>query len=171
MNTDFSTLDEARPSSSSGAFDYLGLIMFSERPQAASQLIRTQHAELLSDLEQIVALTDGGSGESLSIRNAMTRFSGRVMLHLQLERGVVGKQMDADPRSRALADQFERDLVPVRGALSDWLKRFPAASTIASDLDAFRHETEKLVGVFSERFRHEERDLLPEYDRVVNGVR
>lgn len=156
-------------SATSGGFDYLALSMFSERPQSAGQLLRTQHSEILTEFEQVRNLASAGSSESLNLRNSMTRVAGRISMHMQLERGVVAKQMASDPRSRALSDQFERDMVPLRAAILDWLKRFSTPSLIASHLAEFKVDSEKLFRDLEERFRQEERDLFPEFERLVGG--
>lgn len=152
---------------SSGSFDYLTLALFAERPQAATQLLRSQHAELQVAFERLRALTEGGAEQSHAVRVLMTKIIANVQVTLQLEQGVLGKQVSADPRTRALFDQFQRELAPARGMMNEWARTYPTPSVIAANLPEFRASTERVLRVLEERFRHVQRDLYVECDRVI----
>lgn len=175
--TQSTDLDRVRPGApgaeaklpGGSTFDYLTLSLFAERPNSTAQLLRAQHAELLLNFEQIREFMAGGIGESLNLKNAVTKTLANLHLHLQLERGILGKMMSADPRARAMFDQYERELSPLRASISEWSRRFPTPSAIASAHTEFKADTEKMMRAFEERFRHEERDLYLEFDRIVAG--
>lgn len=151
------------------SFDYLTLSLFAERPQSTAQLLRSQHSEMLMMFAKARELITGNIDEALQLKNLLTNTIGCLHLHLQLERGVLGKQMASDPRARALSDQFERELAPIRASVSEWCRRFPTPSAIASNPQEFRGDTEKILRTLEERFRQEERDLYVEFERLVGA--
>lgn len=152
---------------SSGSFDYLTLALFAERPQSATQLLRSQHAELQGSFERLRAMVEGGAEQALAARVLMTKIVANVHVTLQIEQGVLGKQVAGDPRTRALFDQFQRELAPARGMMNEWARTFPTPSSIAANAVEFRASTERVLRVLEERFRHVERDLYVECDRIV----
>lgn len=152
---------------SNGSFDYLTLALFAERPQAATQLLRSQHSELQLAFERLRALAEGGAEQAHAARVLMTKIVANVQVTLQLEQGVLGKQVAGDPRTRALFDQFQRELAPARGMMNEWARAYPTPSTIAANATEYRASTERVLRVLEERFRHVQRDLYVECDRVI----
>lgn len=149
------------------AFSSLSLSLFIDRPRQCTQLLRAQHSEILGGLSDIVsACDDHGKPDVAGLKLAFSRLGSNLIAHIDLERGLVGKQMSADPRARAIFDQFEREIAPVRIRLSSLNRTFATSSLIASKLAEFKQSVTELRVFLDERFRSEERELFTAFDAL-----
>ena len=158
-----------QPRVAGSAFEYLTLSLFADRTQGVTQLLRSQHSEIQMGFERIRDLLMGGADKSSDIKMVMVSVFAQVHLHLALERGVMGKQMSTDPRGRVMFDQFDLELAPLLSTISELSRSFPNPSAIASDFAGFKAIIERAMRLIDERFRHEERDLYVEFDRMFGA--
>ncbi len=154
------------------AFGPVTLATFAQKPSGA-HLFRVQHELLVHLMSRAVTSTEGevGPESALHARNALTTLTTLLPVHQSLEDSLVHSALSGEPRARMLAEQFEREMVPLAAEVAALSRRYPAASSI---LSAPRGEFAAAAsGVFSrlqERFRREERDLFPSFDRVASGA-
>ena len=154
------------------AFGPVALTNFATNPGGA-HLFRQQH-ELLGGLMNtiLVATERDVAGQSPVVaRTALTILNTRLPLHQSLEDALIHSALGNEPRASMLAEQFERDMVPLLSDLASLSRRYPTASSI---LQAPPGEfAQACAGLFSrlrERFRREERDLFPAFDRATRGT-
>lgn len=151
------------------AFSALSLSLFIDRPRQCTQLLRAQHAEILGGLSDIMsACEDHGKPDAAGLKLAFSRLGSNLITHLGLERSLVGKQMSADPRARAIFDQFEREIAPLSIRVSSLNRAFATPSLIASKLTEFKQAVADLRLFLEERFRSEERELFNEFDAIAH---
>lgn len=150
------------------AFSSLSMSMFVDRSAQCLQLFRAQHAELLADAASLVDAAEADPEGVAELASGLMGLMSKLVLHLTLKRGVMGKQMSSDPRGRAVFDQFDRDVAPLRQRASEVAKAYAAPSQIAVRLHDFKQDILAIQAMLEERFRAEERDLFTEFDRYVH---
>lgn len=151
------------------AFGPVALASFAMNPSGA-HLFRMQHERLASLMTSILASTEvqiTGAG-ALAARNALTSLTVLMPVHQSLENDLIHRALAGEPRARMMAEQFEREMVPLLSELASLARRYPSPSSIAAAPEgAFVQQAGSLFNKFQERFRREERDLFPVYDRSV----
>lgn len=152
------------------AFDFMTLSMHANAA-SGSGLFRTQHSQILMLADEILVLATGGRDNALEIRNALTTLTAHMTVHLSMEEHVIYKGMAQEQRAKAIADQFERELSPVRSGFQSLMKKYAAPSLVAADLPSFNRDMEELVRTLTDLFKHEERELYVAFDRLVSGRR
>lgn len=154
------------------AFGPVTLANFAQNPSGA-HVFRAQH-ELLSQLMAAVLRHAEAaiSGEAAyQARVALTSLTSLLPVHQGLEDALVHRSLAADPRARMMAEQFEREMAPLVAELASLSRRFPTASSILhSPKGEFVSAVQGFFTRLQERFRREERDLFPAFDRTANGV-
>lgn len=153
------------------AFGPVALTTYAQSPSGA-HLFRVQHERLLQLMERIVAKTEGevtGEG-AVDARNALTTLSAQLPVHQGLEDAMVMRLLGAETKVRMLAEQFEREMAPLLTELAALARRYPTPSSILqAPRGEFSQTASSLFTRLRERFRREERDLFPSYDRGSRG--
>jgi hypothetical protein len=163
------TVGEAR---FADAFGPVTLATFAQNPSGA-HLFRVQHELLVQLMGRIVSSTEGevGQDSAYQARTALTTLSALFPVHQALEDSLVHRALAGEPRARMLAEQFEREMAPLAAELLALSRRYPSASSILlAPRGEFAAAASALFARLQERFRREERDLLPSYDRVASGA-
>lgn len=150
------------------AFSSLSMSMFVDRSAQCLQLFRAQHAELLAKASALVDASEADPDGVAGLASGLMDLMSKLSLHLTLKRGVMGKQMSSDPRGRAVFDQFDRDIAPLRQRAAELAKAYASPSQIAARSHEFKADILEFRALLDERFRSEERDLFSEFDRYVH---
>lgn len=172
MTTTASGAADVRPELERDAFGPVTLAAYAMSPSGA-HLFRMQHERLAGLMTSILASTERqvtGAG-ALAARNALTMLTVLMPVHQSLENDLIHRSLAGEPRARMMAEQFEREMVPLLAELASLARRFPSPSAIAAaPAGAFAHQAGSLFNKLQERFHREERDLFPVYDRSVQGA-
>lgn len=168
----------ASPASNAGearfadAFGPVTLASFAQKPTGA-HLFRVQHGLLIKLMGSVVSGAEGDvdAESALRVRADLTTLTSLLPIHQSLEDSLVHRALSSEPRARMVAEQFEREMAPLAAELSALARRYHSASSI---LYAPKGEFASVAGAISarlqERFRREERDLFPSFDRSAGGV-
>jgi hypothetical protein len=154
------------------AFRPATLAHFAQRPSGA-HLFRVQHEHLAQLMHRVIVGSEGTpTGESaVDARSALTTLTSLLAIHQSLEESLVHRSLAAEPRARMAAEQFEREMVPLMAELGSLARRYPTASSIFHGVKGeFAAAATHLFARLQERFRREERDLFPVFDRVTTGT-
>lgn len=156
------------------AFGSVALETFALNPSGA-HLFRAQHGVLLGLATQISEALDrepasDKGAAALEARNALTSLHSLFTLHQTLEEAILRRTLQGDPRSRAQMDQFEREMAPISSEVGAISRRFSAPSVILANTEAFATAFSSLHLKLKERFRAEERELFPAFDKSVGAA-
>jgi hypothetical protein len=154
------------------AFGPVTLATFAQNPSGA-HLFRVQHEMLVQLMARVVSSTevDVGPESALRARTALTTLTTLLPVHQSLEDSLVHRALVGEPRARMLAEQFEREMVPLGAEVAALSRRYPAASSIlVAPRGEFAAAASGLFSRLQERFRREERDLFPSFDRAASGA-
>lgn len=160
----------------SDAFGPVSLSRFAANPTSA-HLFRVQHEVMVRQMDAITfeanTLTRGSLSDAaeraLNVANSMTSLRSVIETHQVMEAGLVHKVLAGDPRQRMVAEQFEREAGAVVAEIDKLLIVFGAPSTILDDQATFAERVGVIFGKLKERFKAEERDLFPVFDRLTAG--
>lgn len=160
----------------SDAFGPVSLSRFAANPTSA-HLFRVQHEVMVRQMDAITfeanTLTRGSLSEAaeraLNVANAMTTLRSVIETHQVMEAGLMHKVLAGDPRQRMVAEQFEREAGAVVAEIDKLLIVFGAPSSILDDQATFAERVGVTFGKLKERFKAEERDLFPVFDRLTAG--
>lgn len=135
---------------------------------AKSDMYRNQHKELLDMVVKITPLLNPQAVKVKSgiIRSALARLAGKISIHLQVEDIVLYSLMKADPKAKATADRFQREMVDIKTALTGYLGKYATPEAIAANTDGFIADTQGILKALGERIRREESELYPLFDTL-----
>ncbi|WP_137921286.1 hypothetical protein [Hydrogenophaga sp. 2FB] len=156
-------------------FGPVSLTRFAANP-SSSHIFRVQHELLARMMDSIVFESyASGSREELAERaletaNSLTALRSMVETHQVLESGLMHKVLASDPRQRLAAEQFEREATSAVTALDKLLMTFGSPSQILAQMSDFSESAGEVFSRFKERFKAEERDLFPVFDRMTAGA-
>jgi hypothetical protein len=166
--------DETTFSRQADAFGPVALETFALNPTGA-HLFRAQHGVLLGVAAQVTSNFDAGlasaqGAAALDARNGLTRLHSLFSVHQDLEVAILRRTLQSDPRARAQMDQLEREMAPLSSELAAISRRFAAPSYILANAEAFTNAFSSLHIKLQERFRAEERELFPAFDKSVGAA-
>jgi len=154
------------------AFGPVTLSSFAQNPSGA-HLFRVQHEMLVQLMARVVSSTEGDvrPESALQARTALTTLTTLLPVHQSLEDSLVHRTLAGESRVRMLAEQFEREMVPLGAEVAALSRRYPVATLIlAAPRGEFAAAASGLFSRLQERFRREERDLFPSFDRAASGA-
>lgn len=160
----------------SDGFGPVSLARFAAAP-GSSHVFRVQHALLARCMDAIVFDSHsyaGGSHEemaerALDVANSMTTLRCMLETHQVLESSLMHKVLASDPRQRLAAEQFEREAASAITEFEKLLISFGAPSQILAHMTDFSNKAGAVFARIKERFKAEERDLFPVFDRLTAG--
>ena len=160
----------------SDGFGPVSLARFAAAP-GSSHVFRVQHALLARCMDAIVFDSHsyaGGSHEemaerALDVANSMTTLRSMLETHQVLESSLMHKVLASDPRQRLAAEQFEREAASAITEFEKLLISFGAPSQILAHMTDFSNKAGAVFARIKERFKAEERDLFPVFDRLTAG--
>lgn len=153
------------------AFGPVALANYATKATGA-HLFRAQHEHLVRLMTAIVVGTERDVTGPLAVaaRINLTTLTTLLPLHQALEDNLVFRGVEQEPRSRMVAETFEREIAPLLAELAALSRRYPSASSIYLSLKGeFTHACAGLFTRLHERFKREERDMFPLYDRAIGG--
>lgn len=160
----------------SDGFGPVSLARFAAAP-GSSHVFRVQHALLARCMDAIVFDSHsyaGGTREemaerALEVANSMTTLRSMLETHQVLESSLMHKVLASDPRQRLAAEQFEREAASAITEFEKLLISFGAPSQILAHMTDFSSKAGAVFARIKERFKAEERDLFPVFDRLTAG--
>ena len=156
------------------AFGPVSLATFALNPTGA-HLFRAQHEHILRTLAAVTEAVESGFNgaravaSALAAREALTIASSMLAIHQSLEDSLVRRALAAEPRMRLVVDQFEREMAPLASEMASLARRYPTPSSILKATQEFTLAFTSLLSKLQERFRAEERELLPAFDRTTRA--
>lgn len=158
-------------------FGPVSLARFAAAP-GSSHVFRVQHDLLSRTMDNIVfeahSYSAGTAEEmaerALAVANAMTTLRSMLETHQVLESGLMHKVLGVDPRQRLAAEQFEREAASAITEFEKLLMDFGAPSQILTHMADFSSRAGSTFARLKERFKAEERDLFPAFDRMTAGA-
>ncbi len=159
------------------AFGAVSLARFAAAP-ASSHTFRVQHDLLSRMMDMIVFESHSYSSASkaelaeraLEVANLQTTLRSLLETHHVLESEIVHKVLGADPRQRLVAEQFEREASSAMTEFDKLLVLFGSPSHILAQMSEFSNRAGAVFARIKERFKAEERDLFPTFDRLTAGT-
>jgi len=155
------------------AFGPVALVNFALNPTGA-HMFRAQHEQILRSLDDASTLIDDGAdsiqanGERVvQICWFLTLASSMMATHQSIEDTLVRRALEDEPRMRLIVEQFEREMPPLVSEMTLLSRRYPTPSSILKNTGEFGTALSSLVLKLRERFRAEERDIFPAYDRNI----
>ena len=160
----------------SDAFGPVSLSRFAANPTSA-HLFRVQHEVMVRQMDAITfeANTQGAGSlaeaaeRALNVANSMTALRSVIEAHQIMESGLMHKVLASDPRQRMVAEQFEREAGAVIAEIDKLLIVYGSPSAILDDQATFAEKCGAAFAKLKERFKSEERDLFPVFDRLTAG--
>lgn len=155
------------------AFGPVALEAFALAPNGA-YLFRAQHQVVVGRVDEILACVDGMAGDdrpgqALAARNALTSLIAALNIHQALEATAFRRAFGADARQRMPIEQAEREMAPVLAELASLSYRFATPSAILGAPAEFGRLAAEAFTKLTSRFRAEERDLYPVFERAVGA--
>jgi hypothetical protein len=135
-----------------------------------AHLFRAQHEVIIRALADVTACAEAGyASEETALRahSSLARAISALNVHQFFESTMVRRVLAVDPRVRMLVDQFEREMAPLQAEFAAFLRKYPVPSSIIKAPTDFAHTFSSLLLKLHERFRLEEREVFPAFDRVV----
>lgn len=135
---------------------------------AKSDMFRNQHKELLDIVGKITPLLNPQAvkDKSADIRAALTGLAGKITMHLQVEDTVLYAKMLADPKAKATAERFQREMGGIKTALTGYLGKYATPVAIAANPAGFIADTQGIVKALGDRIKREESELYPLFDTL-----
>ncbi|MDE2310293.1 MAG: hemerythrin domain-containing protein, partial [Betaproteobacteria bacterium] len=104
--------------------------------------------------------------KSAYIHAALDRLARKISMHLQVEDIVLYNLMQADPKVKATADRFQREMVDIKTALTGYLGKYATPEAIAANTAGFIADTQGILKALGDRIRREESELYPMFDTL-----
>lgn len=135
---------------------------------AKADMFRNQHKELLGLIGKVTPLLNPQSvkDKSTDIRATLTALSGKINMHLQVEDSVLYTKMLADPKSKATAERFQREMGGIKTALTGYLGKYVTPAAIAANPSGFITDTQGIIKALGDRVKKEESELYPLFDTL-----
>lgn len=135
---------------------------------AKSEMFRNQHKELLDIVGKITPLLNPQAlkDRSADIRAALTGLAGKITMHLQVEDTVLYAKMLADPKAKATAERFQREMGGIKTALTGYLGKYATPAAISANPAGFIADTQGIVKALGDRIKREESELYALFDAL-----
>lgn len=149
------------------AFGAAALQSFALSPSGA-HLFRAQHDKILVAASAVTRSIEqgipGNTRLALEAHCGLTTFTAMLGVHQRFEDALCRQLLGGDPRTRAQAEQAERDMAPVLSELQSLTRRFSAPSLLLTASDEFGQAWAALLARLQERLRTEEREFFTAVD-------
>jgi hypothetical protein len=130
---------------------------------------RRQHQEILGQVKELQPQLNIVSlrRDAAQVTTGLQRLAGMLKAHLALEdRTLYPKLMaHADPAVAAMARRYQQEIGGLQTAFSNYVERWPTASSIQQESDLFLSQTEQVMAALLARIEREDGELYPMADR------
>ncbi len=107
-------------------------------------------------------------GSALDARQSFLAFVVNLKQHQTIEDSMLRQALSNDSRARLTMEQFEREMMSLSAEVSSLSRRYPTVSAIlAAPGREFSQSCIELFGRIEDRFRREEAELFPAYERAT----
>lgn len=152
--------------SAAGMFSWIG-------NGVPTQMFRSQHASLVSMASSILGNVERAMtpATALDARQTFMMFVVNLKQHQTAEDTMLRQALAKDSRARLTMEQFEREMLSLSGEVASLSRRYPTVSAIlAAPGREFSQSCNELFARIEDRFRREETDLFPLFERAFRPM-
>lgn len=130
---------------------------------------RRQHQEILGLVKELQPRLDVVSlrRDAAPVATGLQRLAAMLKAHLALEDSTLYPKLlaHADPAVAATARRYQQEMGGLQTVFSNYIERWPTASSIQQEPDLFVSQTQQVVGALLARVEREDGELYPMADR------
>jgi hypothetical protein len=130
---------------------------------------RRQHQEILGLVKELEPQLDVASlrRDAAPVATGLQRLATMLKAHLALEDSTLYPKLiaHADPAVAATARRYQQEMGGLQTAFSNYIERWPTASSIQQQTDLFLSQTQQVVAALLARIEREDGELYPMADR------
>ena len=129
---------------------------------------RRQHQEILGLVKELQPQLNAVSlRDAAGVTTGLQRLATMLKAHLALEDSTLYPKLmtHADPTVAATARRYQQEIGGLQTAFSNYLERWPTASSIQQEPDLFVSQTQQVVAALLARIEREDGELYPMADR------
>ena len=130
---------------------------------------RRQHQEILGLVKELQPQLDAVSlrRDAARVATGLQRLAALLKAHLALEDSTLYPKLmaHADPEVAATARRYQQEMGGLQTAFSDYIERWPIASSIQQEPELFVSQTRQVVAALLARIEREDGELYPMLDR------
>jgi hypothetical protein len=130
---------------------------------------RRQHQEILGLVKELQPHIDVVSlrRDAAPVATGLQRLAAMLKAHLALEDSTLYPKLlaHADPAVAATARRYQQEMGGLQTAFSNYIERWPTASSIQHEPDLFLSQTQQIVAALLARVEREDGELYPMADR------
>ena len=130
---------------------------------------RRQHQEILGLVKELQPQWDLVSlrRDAAPVATGLQRLAAMLKAHLALEDSTLYPKLlaHADPAVAAAARRYQQEMGGLQTAFSNYIERWPTASSIQQEPDLFVSQTGQIVAALLARVEREDGELYPMADR------
>jgi hemerythrin-like domain-containing protein len=130
---------------------------------------RRQHQEILGLVKELQPLLEVVSlrRDAATVATGLQRLAAMLKAHLALEDSALYPKLlaHADPAVAATARRYQQEMGGLQTTFSNYIERWPAASSIQHEPDLFVSQTQQVVAALLARVEREDGELYPMADR------
>jgi hemerythrin-like domain-containing protein len=129
---------------------------------------RRQHQEILGLVKELQPQLNAVSlRDAAGVTTGLQRLATMLKAHLALEDSTLYPKLmtHADPAVAATARRYQQEIGGLQTAFSNYLERWPTASSIQQEPDLFVSQTQQVVAALLARIEREDGELYPMADR------
>jgi len=130
---------------------------------------RRQHQEILGLVKELHPQLDVVSlrRDAAPVATGLQRLATMLKAHLALEDSTLYPKLlaHADPAVAATARRYQQEMGGLLTVFSNYIERWPAASSIQQEPDLFLSQTQQVVAALLARVEREDGELYPMADR------
>ncbi|HMJ55504.1 MAG TPA: hemerythrin domain-containing protein [Polyangiaceae bacterium] len=130
---------------------------------------RRQHQEILGLVKELHPQLDVVSlrRDAAPVATGLQRLAAMLKAHLALEDSTLYPKLlaHADPAVADTARRYQEEMGGLQTAFSNYIERWPSASSIQEQPDLFVSQTQQIVAALLARVEREDGELYPMADR------
>jgi hemerythrin-like domain-containing protein len=130
---------------------------------------RRQHQEILGLVKELQPQLDVVSlrRDAAPVATGLQRLAAMLKAHLALEDSTLYPKLvaHADPEVAATARRYQQEMGGLQTAFSNYIERWPTATSIQHEPDLFLSQTQQVVAALLARIEREDGELYPMADR------
>jgi hemerythrin-like domain-containing protein len=130
---------------------------------------RRQHQEILGLVKELHPQLDVVSlrRDAAPVATGLQRLAAMLKAHLALEDSTLYPKLlaHADPAVADTARRYQQEMGGLQTAFSNYIERWPSASSIQGEPDLFVSQTQQIVAALLARVELEDGELYPMADR------
>jgi hypothetical protein len=130
---------------------------------------RRQHQEILGLVKELQPQLEVASlrRDATPVAAGLQRLATMLKAHLAFEDSTLYPKLmtHPDPALAAMAGRYQQEIGGLQTAFSNYIERWPTASSIQQEPDPFISQTQQVVAALLARIEREDGELYPMADR------